>query len=284
MNRQSQGYSGTSDWLLSALKQNPEGLLLLAAGAALLMRTGRLGSAATAGGRRVGQAAAEASDAVAAGGARFADTAASGGARFAQAASGAKDYAADVAGRTMDKAGEFASSAAGRTMNKAGEFASSASAMAGDARRAVGRQSERFVEQAQSTFQSTMDRILKDQPLFVAVAGMAAGAALAAAFPATDFEKQNLGPIGDQVSDAAERIGEQLKEATAKAGETLKSAAQGRGLDAEGLKDVASEVADAFTASMSGGVDQKTGASSQRTGSTAQSGMATPSGSSGRSG
>ena len=34
----------TSDWLLGAMKKNPEGLLLLAAGAVLLMRkTGGLG-------------------------------------------------------------------------------------------------------------------------------------------------------------------------------------------------------------------------------------------------
>ena len=37
MNQRSQ-FTGTSDWLLHAAKQNPEGLLLLAAGAVLLMR------------------------------------------------------------------------------------------------------------------------------------------------------------------------------------------------------------------------------------------------------
>ena len=36
MSRQSS--TGTSDWLLGAVKQNPEGLLLLAAGACLLLR------------------------------------------------------------------------------------------------------------------------------------------------------------------------------------------------------------------------------------------------------
>jgi hypothetical protein len=158
----------------------------------------------------------------------------------------------------------------------------------------VGAQSERIIQQAQSSFQGTMDRVLKDQPLFVAIAGMAAGAALAATFPATDFEKQNLGPIGDQVSDAAGRIGEQLKEATAKAGESLKTAAEGRGLSADGLKEVAAEVAGAFSGSM-GGDEQKSGSSnrssnpsnssslSNSSNPSSQSGPSTRSGSSGHS-
>jgi hypothetical protein len=120
----------------------------------------------------------------------------------------------------------------------------------------MGEQSERLVQQAQSTLQGTLNRVLQEQPLVIAVAGIAAGAAMAAAFPATDFEKETLGPIGDQVSDVASRVGEQLKEATAQAGETLKKAADERGLNPDGLKEVASEVAGAFGSSMSGGSDQ----------------------------
>jgi hypothetical protein len=97
-----------------------------------------------------------------------------------------------------------------------------------------------------------MNRILQEQPLLVAVAGLAAGAAIAAAFPATGVEKQTLGPLGDQLSDAASRVGEQLKEATAKAGETLKNAAEERGLNTNGLKEVVTEAAGAFSDTMSG--------------------------------
>ena len=87
------------------------------------------------------------------------------------------------------------------------------------------------MDQAQSTFQSTMNRVLQDQPLVVALAGMAAGAAVAAAFPTTDFEKGTLGPLGEQVSDAASRMGEQFKEATVKAGEKLKNVVDEKGLN-----------------------------------------------------
>ena len=175
----------TSDWLLGAMKKNPEGLLLLAAGAVLLMRkTGGLGSS-NAMSQRSGIS-------------RNVTKAAAGAKEYA---AGAKDYAADVAERAKQTVGSVASSA---------------SEYADQARRTVSRQSERVMDQAQSTFQSTMNRVLQDQPLAVALAGMAAGAAVAAAFPTTDFEKETLGPLGEQVSDAANRMGEQFKEATVK--------------------------------------------------------------------
>jgi hypothetical protein len=129
-------------------------------------------------------------------------------------------------------------------------YAASASEYAEEARRTVGAQSERIVRSAQSTWQSSVDRILQDQPLLIAAAGLAAGAAVAAAFPATAMERQTLGPLGNQVSEAAGRMGEQLQQATAKAGEKLKSAVDERGLNADGLKEVATEVASAFGDSM----------------------------------
>jgi hypothetical protein len=70
------------------------------------------------------------------------------------------------------------------------------------------------------------------------------------------MEKQALGPIGDQISEAAGRVGEQFQQATAKAGEKFKSAADERGLNADGLKEVAAEVASAFGDTMSGKKDQ----------------------------
>jgi hypothetical protein len=212
--------TNTSDWLLGAVKKNPEGLLLLAAGAVLLMRKAGGAGSKHAGGQRSNLQ----NDGLTDG--------------LSKAAAGAKDYAADVAERARQTVGSVASSASEYT---------------DQARRTVSRQSERVIDQAQSTFQNTMNRVLQDQPLVVALTGMAAGAAVAAAFPATEFEKETLGPIGEQVSDAANRVGEQLKEATAKAGEKLKNVADEKGLNSSGLKEVASEVAGAFSNSMTGG-------------------------------
>ena len=74
-----------------------------------------------------------------------------------------------------------------------------------------------------------------------------------------------MGPVGDQMSKAAERFGDQLKQATEKAGETLKTAADERGLHADGLKDVAGEVVDTFKASMTGQTQQPSHSPAART-------------------
>jgi hypothetical protein len=201
-------------WVLNAIKKNPEGLLLLAAGAVLMMRTH-----------------------VSPSGASESMAAARDQSFRAPTAADTAETVTNAARQTMDAAQSYASSAA-----------SSASEYAGIARRAVGEQSERIVRQTQSVAQG----VVQNQPLAIALAGLAAGAALAAAFPATDLEKQTLGPMGDQMSKAAERVGDQLKQATAKAGEKLKSAAEERGLHAQGLRDVASEVVDTFKETMKG--------------------------------
>jgi hypothetical protein len=218
MNPQSQaGSLGTDNWIFRTVKQNPEGLLLLAAGCALLMRRGGLAGRSSSDRPRTG-----------------ADT---GGNGFAQAAQDARQYAGDIAEKT---------GAAAR------DFATSASEYAGQTRDMLGDKSGRIVQQAQSTVQSTMNRVLQDQPLAVALAGLAAGCAVAAAFPTTDIEKQTLGPVGVHMTKAAQEVGRQVNEATAKAGEQLKTSTEERGLSPDGLKEVAKEVAGAFSSSMSG--------------------------------
>ena len=54
------------------------------------------------------------------------------------------------------------------------------------------------------------------------------------------------------MTEAASTVSEQLKEAAGKAGESLKHAADGRGLDPNGLKEVATGVAGAFSNSLLG--------------------------------
>jgi hypothetical protein len=151
----------------------------------------------------------------------------------------------------MDAASSYASTAsdtARQTIDAAKSYASSAAEYAGQAKRVVEDQSDRVVRQTRSIAQG----VLQNQPLAIVAAGLAAGAALAAAFPPTELEKGALGPVGDQMSKAAERFGDQLKQATAKAGDKLKTAAEERGLHTEGLKDVAGEVVDTFKVSMTG--------------------------------
>jgi hypothetical protein len=88
--------------------------------------------------------------------------------------------------------------------------------------------------------------------LAIAIAGLAAGAAVAAAFPATRFERETLGPAGERLSDAVSSAGERLTEAASAAGDRLMSAADEKGLNQEGLKEVARDVAGTFEKSLSG--------------------------------
>jgi hypothetical protein len=206
MNAQSRSFlTDNGELMLNAVKRNPEALLLLAAGAVLMLRTGTRAAGA------------------------------------AQSMAAAYDRSPGDIRKTFDSASDVAR----QTVDAA---ASAASDYAAKARRVVGEQSDRVTAQAQSAASS----ILQNQPLALVLAGIAAGAAVAAAFPPTVLEKDTLGPFGDQVSKAAERFGDQVKEATTKAGERLKTAADQRGLNVEGLKEVTEEVVDAFKSSMKG--------------------------------
>jgi hypothetical protein len=225
MSPQSRPLVGESgEWILNTIKRNPEGLLLLAAGAVLMLRTGSTHSPRSA----------------------FQDES-DGPDRGAQVI----DTLSDTARRATDAASSYASAAtdsARQTMETAKSYASSAGDYAEHATRKVSEQSDRLIKQTKSVTRG----VLENQPLAILAAGLAAGAALAAVLPATDLEKETLGPVGDQASKAAAHVGEQLKQATMKAGEKLKSAADERGLHSEGFKEVAGEVADTFKASMRG--------------------------------
>jgi ElaB/YqjD/DUF883 family membrane-anchored ribosome-binding protein len=236
MSQSQNNLAGIADMLGGAVKQSPEALLLLAAGCALLMR-----SRPASGPRN-----------------RLHDTGAGGGSARAGAsvhqytsdvADRARDYTSDAADRVRD----YASDVTDTARETLGSYASAASNYADQARRTIGDQSHQAFQQTQSALQGTFDRVLKDQPLVVAFAGLAVGAALAASFPTTDAEKETLGPLGERVSDAAVKVGERLKDAASEATDTVKQSAERRGLTADGLKEMASEVAGAFSGRMTEG-------------------------------
>jgi hypothetical protein len=234
---------GTGEWLVGAFKKNPEGMLLLAAGCALLLRSGA----------RSGRAGYSASQSRS-GGQSYQGEASRSGAGVSdtvlRAAETARDYASDVGKTVSDKAGDYVAAV--------GDYA-------GEAGRTIADQSERLARQTQATFKQTMDRVLKEQPLAVAVIGLAAGAAVAAALPSTDVERRTLGPAGEKLSEAASAVGENLSQAASKAGERLVQAADERGLNKDGLKEVAGEVAGAFGDAFRG--DERSGGQSSGSGS-----------------
>jgi hypothetical protein len=224
--------SGTGDWLIGAVKKNPEGLLLLAAGCALLLRhsggwSARSGQSTTRDSRSSGYEHQ--------GGARQNETGVSDS--ISRAADSAREYVSDV-GKTVGE--------------KASNYAAAVSDYAGEAGRTVVDQSERLAKQTQTTIQDTINRVLKEQPLAIAVLGLAAGAAVAAVLPSTDAERRTLGPAGEKLSEAAATVGENLSEAASKAGERLVDAAEERGINSKGLKEVATDVAGVFGSTLRG--------------------------------
>ena len=219
--------SGAGGWLAGVVKNHPEGLLLLAAGCALLMRSSGTPRSPMSRDARVydrndmTQSRREARDRTV--GERLSDTAKSAG-----------EYVSDIGESVVEAASSYASSVSG---------------YADDVARTAAEQTGRFAQQAKSGIGDTISRVVQDQPLTV---GAAAGAAVAAAFPASDLENRTLGPTGERLRDAAGRAGEQLKDAATKAGQRLAAAADERGLNTEGLKEVARDVGETFSSALEG--------------------------------
>ena len=235
-------------WLAGAVKNNPEGLLLLAAGCALLMRS--------------------------AGGSRSRNSRAREYTRNNASQSDAGSRGRTVresVSETAQSAGEYVADVGGSMAETASNYVSSVSNYAEDAARGAAEQTGRLAQQAQSTLQQTITRVVQEQPLAVALAGVAAGAAVAAAFPVSEFENRTLGTTGEQMREAAGKAGAQLKDAASKAGQRLAAAADERGLNTEGFKEVARDVGGAFSGALENG-DKKTDQSVPRTSASKPSG------------
>ena len=232
MNNNSNPGGLSADWLMSAVKKNPEGLLLLAAGCALLFRTRSSRSRQWSHGYQ-----------------SYPSGQGQHGPRMEHRGSGGKDWEMpEGMSRAADTAREYASNVGKTVGETARSYASAAGEFADHASQTIRDQSGRIAEQTQSM----IERIVREQPLAVAIAGAAAGAALAAAFPSTRMEREALGPAGKRLSEAANNAGERLSKAASAAGERLMSAADERGVNAEGLKEVARDVAGSFEKSFSG--------------------------------
>jgi hypothetical protein len=238
-------YSQAGDWLMGTARRNPEALLLLAAGCCLLMRSGGNLSSSAASHSRHGE---------------DSERYQSGPSRAPSDIGRASSNVRSGLSRAADSATDYASQIKDRVSDTASSYAESVSEFAEDTRRNVSERSARLKRQAQSTLQSGIDRVLRDQPLAVAMAGLAAGAAVAAVFPSTEIEDRTFGGAREALTEVTGKAGERVMGAAGKAGERLKSAAEERGLTSEGLKELAGEVADTFTSAVSGKSDDQGGA------------------------
>ena len=213
----------TGDWLLDTVQRKPEALLLIAAGCALLMRSG---------GSLTGIWSSRESNSPALSQNRPA------------MAGGVADSRSGYASKVADTVSEYSDNAR-QTVSDYAE----------GARRGISDSSDWLRTQAESTYR-TASEALRDQPILVAGLGLAAGAALAAFFPTTEVERRagavlatKASEVGDQVLAAAERAGERARD-------TVKEAVAERVL-APAVKEVVGEVLGIATGSADRGNQQR---------------------------
>ena len=257
MNEQSNIVTQASDWLSDTVRRKPEALLLMAAGCALLLHSGRRSVRSSRVARwDMGE-----------------DTrwdphgppirSASSGSKGApgmlgDAADRMTEYAGDIAGQVKDaaaKTGETAKAFSSNVADTVTDYADAArrnvSEYAEGARRGLSEASDRVRSQAETTYQSVAETI-REQPILVGALGLAAGAVVATLFPATRMEKRTLGIASAAIAEKASEVGENLAEAANRAGERLEKAAGERGLTSDGLKEMARDVVGTFVGAASG--------------------------------
>lgn len=241
----------TVDRVAQAIRRNPEGLLLLGAGVALMLRNAASAGTTPFQRNRSVQPAAD----------RYYDSEGYGasntgeglgkeglGSKVSAAADDVRNYVSDTAQDLSDKASEYGEAASRRTREVAGSAYQSTKDAADSAYRSV-------------------ESAIEAHPVSIAIAGLAAGCLAAAVFPSTRFERDTLGPIGRRAAEAASETGEMVKTAAVarvtnaamKAGEHLKDAVTERKVNTGNLGEVARDVASEFTNNVTGGGENKTG-------------------------
>lgn len=239
-------YGGTADWLISTARRNPEAVLVLAAGLALLVRGGSNWSR---GRVRSQEHRGPSMDVYEEG--RYEDEDHEGGGERRRGRLGAvreslsgvavtaSEYASGVTGRVADVT-ERAYETAGSYMASASDYAEQSARrlreQAERARRRAYRLGDRAYRQA--------DEMLHEQPVAVAALGLAAGAAIAALLPRVEIEQRTLRPARDALADVANRTVERVKEAAGEAGRRLQDKATDMGTAA--LKEAARGAVQSF--------------------------------------
>jgi hypothetical protein len=201
------------EWLISTAKRNPEGLLVLAAGCALLLRGGRSSY------------------------------------RSAEQIGASSSNAPWNTSRSTERASEIA----GDIKDRIADAGSSVAQQAGETARTLSKQASHIAGQAQSMVSSGFGQVLREQPLALVVAGLAAGAAVAALLPSSDLEERALGGARDAISDMAGKARENLTAAATEAGERLTQGVSERAT--EGFKGLAQDVVEQFNQKLTGATD-----------------------------
>jgi len=203
--------------LLATAKRNPEGVLLLAAGVALLMRG-------------VGAATHALSE----------DSRPS--LRRSKASRNQSVEEAEEPEGFAQSAREYTSGLARRVSRSAEDMAG----YAGDVAASAADRSGRVVDRTTSSALDAVGRVIEEQPLALALFGLAAGAVFAGALPKTSVEEGALAPLGKKLNDTVHKAGSRVKKSSAKAARKISEAVEERDINADALKKTARDVAETF--------------------------------------
>jgi hypothetical protein len=206
-------YGRAGDWLIGTAKRHPEALLVLAAGCALLVRSG-------------------------------------GGSAQGTSTQSSYESAGSDGRWQVSRATEKASEVVSDLKDRATDVASSVSDYAGGVGRTITAQTSEIAGQAQSTLQTGFGHLLREQPLALVVLGLAAGAAVATLLPATEVEERTLAPARDAIAGVTGKVGENLIAAASDAGQRLTQGIAERA--SEGFKELVNEVGEKFTDKLAG--------------------------------
>lgn len=185
--------SGLAEFMSETMRNRPEALLLMAAGAALLMTRGRgFGLSDIVSGAREATHFDEGVQAVA-------DTAAQAASTVSAQVEGLRGAVGDYAGRAAQQVQEGGEA----LMDTAGET----------------------FERARSTLQENIDYMVRERPLMLGAMGLIAGVAIGAALPRTMFERDAMRLV--RTPARAERR-ERFRAAVGEAGQAAREAFKGR--------------------------------------------------------
>jgi hypothetical protein len=200
------------EWLIGTAKRNPEALLVLAAGCALLLR--------------------------------------SSGSFYGAGYSSGFDASGSSRSSHMPPKTEEPAGIGGDMKDRIADASASVAQHGRDVARTVSTQTSQIAGQAQSMLSNGFGQLLREQPLALVAAGLAAGAAVAALLPATELEERALGGARDAISDMAATAAENLVEAAKDTGQKVTQQATDRA--AEQFKEVAKDAVAEIAQTVSG--------------------------------
>jgi hypothetical protein len=231
-------YTRPGDWLVDTARRNPEALLVLAAGAALLMRGGSRSRSRVMAADYSSYSRDDHEDR---------PNAYYGGGEEDAYQGGRGGGLREKIGGAAANAGEFTSGIGAQVAETSRSYVATAGRYAETGRRRVARQAYRARRHAGQT--------LHEQPLLVASLGLVAGAAVAAMLPRVEIEERALRPARDALGDAANRAAASLREAAGDAGRRLQEGAADLG--AAALKEAAKGAVRNFSENPSSAAGQR---------------------------